>query len=154
MTSLIQQARERLHSQGGRMTAQRRLILEILEGDEGYHPTAEEVYAQARQREPRIHLSTVYRTLRWLHAEGLVSSRWFHEERRQERFDPNSPSEHHHFVCLSCQEVIEFLEPLMTEGVRRRFENQHGALVEKASLQMYGWCSQCREAKDRSVEDR
>ena len=42
MSELVSQAYERLRSQGGRMTNQRRLLLSILDSL-GEHPTAEEL---------------------------------------------------------------------------------------------------------------
>lgn len=136
----MQEIIERLRARGGRMTPQRRLILEALEGTSG-HPTAEEVHVLARRRDPRLHLSTVYRTLRWLEAEGWVSSRWFQEE-RQERFDPATPSEHHHFVCTSCKSVIEFDDPLIPR-VKSAFERRVGASVGVISVELYGLCPNC-----------
>lgn len=145
MNSLTQLAASRLQQQGGRMTAQRLLILETLEALGG-HPTAEELYARVRERDSSVHLSTVYRTLRWLQAEGLVRSRWFGREPRQERFDPNRPVEHYHFVCKVCNQVIEFLEPLVMESLETQFERRYGASVEHASLMFYGLCPDCRDA--------
>lgn len=133
---------QRLHAQGGRMTRQRRLILETLSSLRG-HPTAEEVHAVARRSAPNLHLSTVYRTLRWLQQAGLVSSRWFADERRQERFDPALPTEHHHFQCTACKHVSEFDDPLL-ERVKARFARQTGARVASASLVFYGLCDTCQ----------
>lgn len=133
----------RLQAQGGRLTAQRRLIFEILAGLDS-HPTAEEVFAIARRRAPNLHISTVYRTLRWLEQEGLVSSRRFKGKRRQERFDSSRPSEHHHFVCTVCRRVIEFHSPLIEE-IKEEFTHQNGARVELASVELYGLCQECRE---------
>ena len=65
MSPLIQETSKRLRLQGGRMTPQRRLILQILETLTS-HPTAEELYYLAHQQDPTLNLSTVYRTLRWL----------------------------------------------------------------------------------------
>jgi Fe2+ or Zn2+ uptake regulation protein len=90
MGELINVAQERLRAQGGRMTIQRRLLFSILDSL-GEHPTAEELLLLARKQDPDLNLSTVYRTLRWLEAESLVSSRVFAEERRQERFDAALP---------------------------------------------------------------
>jgi Fe2+ or Zn2+ uptake regulation protein len=143
MNTLAQAARERLHEQGGRMTRQRRLILDALECLD-CHPTAEELFAEVKDTDPALNLSTVYRTLRWLEQEGLVSARRFAEQHRQERFDPALPSEHFHFVCNQCQRVIEFDEPL-TEMVKTRFAAEHGASIETISLVLYGVCEQCQE---------
>ena len=142
MSKLIEEAHTRLHSQGGRMTAQRRLILEVLDNS-GDHPTAEEVYSSVKQFDPNLNLSTVYRTLRWLESEDLVSTRLFKEARRQERFDAALPSEHHHFMCTVCKAVIEFDTGLF-ETIKDQFEGETEAIVEYGSIVLYGLCGSCR----------
>jgi Fe2+ or Zn2+ uptake regulation protein len=145
VTTLVQNVRERLRTQGGRMTGQRRLICETLEAMSG-HPTADELFDEVQAVDPSLSLSTVYRTLRWLESEGLVSARRFDGDQRQERFDPVHPSEHHHFLCTVCQTVIEFDNPLI-EQISSEFEQREGVLVECASVELYGLCSQCQENK-------
>ena len=125
------------------MTAQRRFILEALECL-GCHPTAEEIFAVVQQRDPSPNLSTVYRTLHWLEHEGLVSARRFDEERRQERFDPALPTQHHHFLCSVCKAVIEFDSPLVNT-IKDQFERQTGCQAVSASLTLYGVCQQCQK---------
>jgi Fe2+ or Zn2+ uptake regulation protein len=147
MGTLVQDAGERLRREGGRMTAQRRLILEELECLD-CHPTAEDLYDAVRQREAGINLSTIYRTLRWLEQAGMISARRFDEEGRQERFDPALPAEHHHFVCSACKSVIEFDDPQI-ENIKTWFEKRTGAKVELASVTLYGLCSQCRGDEHR-----
>ena len=143
MGKLVQEINKRLRAQGGRMTIQRRLILETLE-TLANHPTAEELFALARQKDPSLNLSTVYRTLRLLEQEDLVSTRIFNEERRQERFDAAYPSEHHHFMCTACKSVIEFETGLIGQ-IKMQFERQNGARVETGSIVLYGLCVQCRQ---------
>ena len=146
---LIQEARQRLQTRGGRMTAQRALILSTLDSLDT-HPTADELHALAAQQDPSLHLSTVYRTLHWLEEEGLVSSRRFDENRRQDRFDPMLPSQHHHFLCTGCNAVIEFDHPAI-ETIQTDFESMHGARVESISLTFYGLCAGC--ARDAGTVD-
>ena len=124
------------------MTMQRRLILETLENLSS-HPSAEELHSIVRQQYPDIHLSTVYRTLRWLEEEGLISSRWFEEERRQERFDPAIPVEHQHFLCTRCKKVIEFDSPLV-DDIAKEFEKDSGARIDSTTVVFYGLCKSCR----------
>ena len=143
MSSLVQDAQERLHAQGGRMTAQRRFILEALECL-GCHPTAEEIFSVVQQRDPSLNLSTVYRTLRWLEQEGLVSTRRFDESRRQERFDAVLPAEHHHFQCTACKSVIEFNDPLI-QTIKAHFAGSSGCRVVSASVMLYGLCPRCSQ---------
>ncbi|MBP1702778.1 MAG: Fur family transcriptional regulator [Chloroflexi bacterium] len=123
------------------MTTQRRLILASLDALDT-HPTAEELHAIAVQQDPSLNLSTVYRTLRWLEQEGLVSTRRFDEPRRQDRFDPMLPSQHHHFICKSCKNVIEFDLPALGD-IQQDFEHLHQVRIESASVVFYGLCTAC-----------
>ena len=151
MSELVSQAFERLRSQGGRMTNQRRLLLSILDSL-GEHPTAEELLLIAHKQDPDLNLSTVYRTLRWLEAENLVSARLFAEERRQERFDAALPSEHHHFMCTRCKNVIEFDTDLLVD-IKSQFQDSSGASVRTGSIVLYGLCPKChREYLDRELD--
>ena len=143
---LIQEARQRLHTRGGRMTAQRALILSTLDSLDT-HPTADELHALAARQDPSLHLSTVYRTLHWLEEEGLVSSRRFDENRRQDRFDPMLPSQHHHFLCSVCGSVIEFDHPQIP-AIQADFERRHSARVDSISLVFYGLCARCSQEND------
>lgn len=142
MGDLAKSAQQRLREQGGRLTSQRRLLFNILDSL-SEHPTAEELLTIAREQDPDINLSTVYRTLRWLEAENLVSARLFNEDRRQERFDPFLPSEHHHFMCTSCKSVIEFNSHLF-ESIKSKFQELNGARVTTGSIVLYGLCADCR----------
>lgn len=142
MGFLMQESRKRLQARGGRMTAQRRLILETLDALDD-HPTAEDLFARVRQRDATLNLSTVYRTLRWLEQEDLVSARLLDRDRRQERFDAVLPSEHHHFVCTACRNVIEF-DTGLYERIKSQFEQRSGASVETGSIVLYGLCAACR----------
>ncbi len=141
--SLVNLVTDKLRSSGGRMTAQRRLILEAL-GDSPDHPTAEDIYLRVREIDASVHLSTIYRTLRWLEEEGLVNPRWFDDERRQERFDPvlDDDHDHYHFRCRICNEIIEFSEPAI-ETIKTAYERNNGGKVESATLTLYGICEDC-----------
>ncbi len=141
MKTFEKEVTERLHTRGGRMTPQRRLILAALDCLPG-HPNAEQVFAQARLSDPSLNLSTVYRTLRWLEQEGLVSARHFDETGRHDHFDPALPAQHYHFVCKLCERVIEFDDPAI-ETLKSQFEAQNQVTVETVSVMFYGICQDC-----------
>ena len=126
-----------------RMTIQRRLILDTLQSLDS-HPTAEELLARVQESDPSIHLSTVYRNLRWLEEEGLIQARVFNDDRRTERFDPAVSGEHYHFVCTRCNRVIEF-NNLLVNAVKAQFELHSGAQVDFGNVVLYGLCADCRE---------
>lgn len=140
----IETIAQTLRARGGRMTAQRRLIFATLASSSD-HPTAEEILERASQAHPDLNLSTVYRTLRWLEQAGLVNSRVFEGEPRQERFDPvgQRKADHYHFRCRRCNRIVEFASPLV-EAIKDQFSGEYGAEVESASLTLYGLCADCR----------
>jgi Fe2+ or Zn2+ uptake regulation protein len=147
MGDVLNRAAERIHSQGGRMTPQRRLILATLESLSD-HPTAEQIYAEASIADPKLNLSTVYRTLRWLSDEGLVSAQRFEGQQRQERFDLEQADEHHHFVCSSCGRVMEFAEPALV-SIRGKWARRLRACVNSVTLVLSGECEACRSEREK-----
>jgi Fe2+ or Zn2+ uptake regulation protein len=150
-STLTEKAISRLQGSKGRITEQRRLILEALETF-STHPTAEELHLKVQETDPHINLSTVYRTLRWLQTEGLVSGRVFSEDERQERFDANMPEEHHHFLCRSCKRILEFDEKPPLEQLILAFERNTGARVERAGLVLHGLCRECQQQNEANIE--
>ncbi len=96
---------EQCVKKGMRMTEQRRVIAQIIEAAED-HPDVEELYRRASAQDPRISLSTVYRTLNLFEEAGLVTKHDFKDGRA--RFEP-IPDEHHdHLIDIRSGKVIEF----------------------------------------------
>ena len=90
---------------GMRMTEQRRVIAQVL-GASSDHPDVEELYRRAAQVDPRISLSTVYRTVNLFEEAGLITKHDFKDGRA--RFEP-IPDEHHdHLIDIRSGRVIEF----------------------------------------------
>ena len=90
---------------GLKMTGQRRVIARVL-SEAADHPDVEELYRRASAIDPRISLSTVYRTLNLFEEAGLVTKHDFKDGRA--RFEP-IPDEHHdHLIDIRSGKVIEF----------------------------------------------
>jgi Fe2+ or Zn2+ uptake regulation protein len=102
----------------------------------------------ARESDPRLNLSTVYRTLSWLSEQGLVNPQRFEGHQRHERFDVSSAAEHHHFVCSSCGRVIEFAEPLLA-SIQSDWEKRLRVYVAGATLVLRGQCQACLRERER-----
>jgi Fur family ferric uptake transcriptional regulator len=97
---------ERLCAERGmRMTGQRRVIAKVL-SEAGDHPDVEEVHRRANARDPRISLSTVYRTVRLLEEAGIVERHDFGDGRA--RYEPAWHDHHDHLINVTTGEVIEF----------------------------------------------
>jgi Fur family transcriptional regulator, ferric uptake regulator len=96
---------EQCAKKGMRMTDQRRVIAQVIEGASD-HPDVEELYRRASAIDHRISLSTVYRTLNLFEEAGLVTKHDFKDGRA--RFEP-LPDEHHdHLIDIRSGKVIEF----------------------------------------------
>mgnify|MGYP000952294361 CR=1 FL=1 len=88
-----------------RMTEQRRVIARVLEAASD-HPDVEELYRRAAAIDPKISLSTVYRTVNLFEEAGLVTKHDFKDGRA--RFE-QIPDEHHdHLIDIRSGRVIEF----------------------------------------------
>lgn len=90
---------------GMRMTDQRRVIAQVLEGAHD-HPDVEELHRRASRIDARISLSTVYRTVNLFEEAGLITKHDFKDGRA--RFEL-IPDEHHdHLIDIRSGQVIEF----------------------------------------------
>ncbi len=132
-----------LNVTGMRVTKQRALILEIIRRGRG-HLDADEVYRRAREKQPRLSLSTVYRTLQLLKRLGLVEEVHFDEAHHHYEVKPSA--EHHHLVCLGCGKVIEFRYPLARYVKRNVTEAKDFEIVD-TEIRMTGYCFKCRQAR-------
>jgi len=96
---------EQCAARGMRMTDQRRIIAQVVERAHD-HPDVEELYRRASDIDPKISLSTVYRTVNLFEEAGLVARHDFKDGRA--RFEP-IPDEHHdHLIDIRSGKVIEF----------------------------------------------
>ncbi|MEV6734768.1 MULTISPECIES: Fur family transcriptional regulator [Streptomyces] len=130
---------ERLRGRGWRMTSQRRVVAEVLDGDH-VHLTADEVHARAVERLPEISRATVYNALGELVALGEVVE--LSTDGRAKRYDPNAHHPHHHLVCSRCgtiRDVHPTGDPLTGLPPEERF----GFTVSKAEVTYRGLCPSC-----------
>ncbi|WP_188409035.1 Fur family transcriptional regulator [Agaricicola taiwanensis] len=121
-------------AKGMRMTEQRRVIARILTAAAD-HPDVEEVYRRASAVDPRISISTVYRTVKLFEDAGIIARHDFRDGRS--RYEP-VPDEHHdHLIDLRTGKVVEFrdeeIERLQAEIARRL-----GFKLVDHRLELYG----------------
>jgi Fe2+ or Zn2+ uptake regulation protein len=124
-----------------RITNQRALILDIIRQGRG-HLDADEIYRRVQKKQPRINLSTVYRTLRLFKELGLVEEVHFEDEHHH--YETKPTSEHHHLVCLGCGRIVEFQYPL-TRYVKRNVPAAKDFEIVGTEIRIKGYCSECRQ---------
>ena len=132
-----------LNSAGARLTNQRALILDIIRHGHN-HLDADEIYRQARKKQPRINLSTVYRTLRKLKELGLVDE--LHFDEAHHHYELKQHAEHHHLVCIECGKVVEF-KCKLCQGIREQVAREKDFEITGVEVHMTGLCSKCRQKK-------
>jgi Fur family transcriptional regulator, stress-responsive regulator len=128
---------ERLRRRGLRLTAQRRVVAEALEG-EHVHLTAEQVYQRAATRLPEISRATVYNTLNQFQELGEL--REVTLDAGPKRYDPNSLQPHHHLLCEGCGTVCD----VVPQGELFLPQDQrHGFAVSDIEVTFRGLCPTC-----------
>ncbi|MFC1412812.1 Fur family transcriptional regulator [Streptacidiphilus sp. N1-12] len=140
---------ERLRGRGWRMTAQRRVVAEVLDGDH-VHFTAEEVHTRAARRLPEISRATVYNTLGELLSLGEVVE--VSTDGRAKRYDPNAHRPHQHLVCSRCgaiRDVHPTGNPLDGLPAGERF----GFMVLAVQVIYRGLCPSCAGEDNPSAPD-
>ena len=135
--------RQVLNKAGMRATNQRALIMEIIRRGKG-HLDADEIHRRAREKKPRLSLSTVYRTLHMFKKAGLVEELHFNEDHHHYEVKP--ATEHHHLLCLDCGRVIEFSYPL-SRYIKRNVPEAKGFDVADTEIRMTGYCPKCRQSR-------
>jgi Fur family ferric uptake transcriptional regulator len=135
MSDLLQ----RLRGRGWRMTSQRRVVAEVLDGDH-VHLTADEVHALAVGRLPEISRATVYNTLGEMVSLGEVTE--LSTDGRAKRYDPNAHRPHQHLVCSGCG-IIRDVHPAGDPLDALPADQRYGFTVAEAAITYRGLCPDC-----------
>ncbi len=134
---------QELAERGIRLTPQRMMILEAIAARDD-HFSAEEIYAQVRQRYSHMNLSTVYRTLEVLAQAGLVTETDLADGRV--RYHWTEKSRHHHLICQGCGQVVDLEESLL-EPLKERLRRDYGFEANIAHVNIFGRCARCNGRK-------
>jgi len=127
-----------LRERGLKVTPQRRLIFQALEGNSS-HPSAEDIYARVSPIMPTISLTTVYKTLK-----GLVEMKELQEldlGTGRTHYDPIT-GPHSHLVCLGCRKVVDIFRDYSTVMTVPPEEAQ-GFTLTRHQVILYGHCPGC-----------
>lgn len=121
------------------LTIQRQVVLRVV-NESHHHPTASQVFEQARSLLPTISYATVYNSLRFLKQAGLVREIAFGNA--ASRYDRET-DRHDHAICTRCGTLVDFdmseAADLMRRAARRtRFK------AESIHLTLTGLCPECR----------
>lgn len=123
-----------LKEAGLKATLPRLRILEILEGSEKKHVSAEDVYKFLMDAGEDVGLATVYRVLTQFESAGLVIRHHF--DAGHSVFELDRGKHHDHMICMETGKVIEF-ENDKIERLQEEIAEQHGYVLHDHSLVLY-----------------
>ena len=132
--------RATLHRRGLRMTPQRQLVLDAVDGLG--HATPEAVCTRVQQTAPAVNITTVYRTLDLLEQLGVV---------RHTHLGHGAPTyataghEHVHLVCHRCDTVAE-IDVAVLDALAAGLRERTGFELDPAHVALSGLCRSCAGA--------
>ncbi len=126
-----------LQADGSRITAPRRAVVEtLIESEYVLNPL--EIYAQAKEKYPRLGLVTVYRTLEKLENLGLVER--VHQPEGCQAYIAAQRGHHHLVICEQCGRAAYFSGDRLS-GLVLDVEGESGYQIRDHWLQLFGTCA-------------
>jgi len=113
----------------------------ILEHGRGRHLSMGDVYAYARERQPSIGFTTVYRGLARLRNMSLISEILL-PGAESAYYEPLADS-HAHFRCDACGTVMD-IDYRLPKDVAKSIGKAHDLDVDVVQLSFHGRCTACR----------
>jgi len=126
---------------GQRSTRQRQVIIDVIRDAEG--PLAiEDIHERAARTKPGLGIATVYRTVKLLLEHEQIKPVILDDG--VSRYEAADLGHHHHFRCLSCDQVydLDVCPVTFDEGTKL----PDGFTVEDHELTLYGTCPKCGDS--------
>ena len=132
-----------------RMTRQKKVILDIVRRAH-HHPTAQDVFEEARKIIASISLATVYRNLEQLSEAGLIRKVVLSDQ--VARYDCNTGA-HYHIRCIGCGRVDD-LPFAFHDDLEERIARSVGYVILDHHLEVRGLCPACTDHAKQPDADK
>lgn len=126
-----------------RATPERHAILDAVLQSQG-HFDVEGLYYRMITNGVKVSKATVYNTLELLLECGLVSKYRFAENTSRYEKAFGRPH-HHHMICLSCGDIIEFTNDRL-ERIQEDVAASRDFKVQSTTIQIFGTCQKCTKS--------
>ena len=130
---------ETLHAHGQRVTRPRQAVWDVLQASTR-HRSAQELAAEVRARDPKVNVSSVYRTLALFAELGLV---------RESRLGPDASTWEAahgdstiHLVCRDCG-AVQHHDARAVEQLRRDLHRDAAFDATHIDVRVSGTCAAC-----------
>ena len=121
-----------------RNTIQRQIILDSLKGFKT-HPSVDVLYTEIHKIHPTISKATVYRNLRQLSKEGVITQLAVKDDAA--RYD-GCVVPHYHFSCKICNKIID-IEMDCIDEIDDAVASKHDLLIDNHEILFVGTCEEC-----------
>jgi len=146
--SLLQE----LVAQGVRITAQRRVLIEIIQEADG-HLDAAALLERAKKRDAQIDRATVYRALELLKKLRLIDELdLMHLNGEKHFYEVKTTVDHVHLACFHCGRIEEFTSPLF-EQLKDEISRKNGFRIRVTRLEVGGQCRVCSARNGKNREE-
>lgn len=142
-TDNTNQLKEIIRQLGLKVTKQRLVILQGLRQGHN-HVTAQQLFETVSRENPEIGFATVYRFLRVLAEQEIVSE--VRMGGMPARYEWADKEHHDHLTCTSCHSIYEF-ENETIERLQEEIARGFGFRLTSHVLELYGICPRCQEKK-------
>ena len=105
------------------------------------HPTAEQIFWQMKQKNPKIAQATVYNNLNALVADGKLIR--LPQPGSPDRYD--NTTRHDHLICTRCGALTDFRFTDLTRDI----ESALGTRIRSYDLRIHYVCPACRKAQEQ-----
>jgi Fur family ferric uptake transcriptional regulator len=131
-----------ISQRGLRNTPEREeIIREIFSSHD--HFDVDELYLRLRKKKSKVSKASIYRNIPLIMDCGLIKAVW-HENGHMHYEHIYGHGHHCHIRCVKCGKVIEFVEKQLQQ-IERRLAQQYDFEVIDHSLDIIGYCSECRD---------
>ena len=138
---------KQLAARGVRITAQRRLLVGIIQ-DSPRHLDAAGLLETARKRDAEIDRATVYRTIALLKGHGLIDELdLMHIEGEKHYYEAKTSRDHCHMACFRYGAIMEYVSSSF-EKLKAEMAAQSGFQIRVVRLEVGGVCRRCRKSSN------
>jgi len=135
-----------LAARGVRITAQRRLLVGIIQ-DSPRHLDAATLLQIARKQDSEIDRATVYRTISLLKKRGLIDELdLMHIDGEKHYYEAKTNRDHCHMACFRCGAIMEYTSSSF-EKLKQEMAKQSGFQIRVVRLEAGGFCKRCQKAE-------
>lgn len=149
MTKNNKEKFNQLREEGYRITPQRKQLLDFFhELPEGEHLSAEELHKKLSDKQVKISLATLYRSLKFLVENEFIRELDFGEDHKHYELSSPDNKQHHHLLCNKCGLTVEFEDKnLLHDYASQIAKKQNNFKMRDYQFKIFGLCDKCVKTK-------